>query len=291
MGIFETMANGELIFPLLSGFFAGLCMVYAKYMLGKISISTFVVVNFLIISALATPIAFFSFEFTITIMTIFLVIIIIVSDFGVNYFLFYSIKKDQITKIGPLFSTSALFAIIFSFMILPSETENYKILVASLAIMISVFLLMVDKWSKNTFKSMLRDKGYFVICSAILAGLAAVLSKIVIVEYGTINPETLYWFRTTIVMVIFLIILKPVMKEIDVKNISHISIRGIFVISQWMLLLYSIATYNVILTIALANTSPIFLLILGKFLFKETITWKKILPIPIIILAIIYMQF
>ncbi len=48
---------------------------------------------------------------------------------------------------------------------------------------------------------------------------------------------------------------------------------------------------NVILAVTLANTIPLFTLIMARFAFKEKITFQKVIAIIIIMLAILYLRF
>ncbi len=280
-----------LLIPLSSAFFGAFSNILAKKILKEITSKVFVPINFFVIFFLMTPVVIFSFKLTLIPITIILIILIGIIDAFANYFIFSSIEKGEISHVTPIFCLAPLFTVLFTGLFLPQQF-NMKVIAASIAITLSVYILNIKTKSFiEPIKSILTQENYFALIGAILFGLSAIPAKFVLTEYAVTSPATLYWIRALIIALVLSILFKPKISQLSKKDISFIAFRDIFVIIQWILLFYSIMISNVILAVTLANTIPLFTLIMARFAFKEKITFQKVIAIIIIMLAILYLRF
>ncbi len=223
---------------------------------------------------MAGTLAFFSHTFhffEISNASLLLFASIVVIDAIANYFYFKSFEKSEASVVTPILSLLPIFALLFS-IILQLETANpFQLIISILIIFGTVFFLLdfknIKRFNRNTLLP--------ALASAVLFGLSAIPSKLLLTNLAATNPLTLYMYRAFFISVLSLLIFKGSFLAIKGKYYKWIFFRGLFVIAQWALLYYALFKGSIGVSVTLSNITPIFVFILGAIFLKEKPTIKR----------------
>ena len=269
---------------ILSSFFAAIANILARTLLKEIKAKEILAVNFFV---MAGTLAFFShtfyfFEISNTSLLLFASIVVI--DAVANYFYFKSFEKSEASVVTPILSLLPIFALLFS-IILQLETANpFQLIISILIVFGTVFFLFDFKNIKHFNRNTLVP----ALAAAVLFGLSAIPSKLLLTNLAATNPLTLYMYRAFFIGIINLFIFKLAFLAIKREHYKWIFFRGLFVIAQWALLYYALFKGSIGVSVTLANITPIFVFILGAIFLKEKPTVKRaVAAVMILIMSLI----
>lgn len=132
-------------------------------------------------------------------------------------------------------------------------------------------------------------KGY--ICILIAAALWATLGPFAKLLYThNISPMTIAYIRATLAFVIMLFILVVAGREhlrVRPGYLPLLALYGLFGIAIfYSLYMYSIEITTIATAVFLLYTAPIFVTLLGRLIFKEALTWLKLMALSSSILGL-----
>ena len=123
------------------------------------------------------------------------------------------------------------------------------------------------------------------LAAAMLFGISAIPSKMLLIQTDIINPPTFYLFRAGVISFFSLLFFGLPIKNISLKKYGILSFRSVLVLGQMMLYYYALSLGNAGVTGTLSNITPIFAFVLGIIFLHEKPAWKKAV-IAILILAL-----
>jgi len=188
-----------------------------------------------------------------------------------------ALKHENIDNYEMIYMVAPLFTVLFSIIFIASE-RNLNHFIAAMIVSLTLILTHIRK---RHFSFSRYD--LWLIGAVVLIALEAVIIKILL---GVWSLFSLYFYRTLIEAIIFLLIAKPHFKTVTKKQWQGILAVGllgtIYKISQYV----GYDQIGVTLTTMILVTSPFIVLVLDKFLLKEKLHLKYIVGMIVIALTI-----
>jgi len=251
-----------------------------------ISIKQYSLMEFLAIVLIIIPFIYFFWKVdsvALQIKNIIIFGLVIVFSVIANVLVYYSVKGEKVSNLEPAKVLEPLFvillAIIFSFFF-PGFEKNPKVVIPAIISVAALLFAHIKRHHLNFNK-------YFVaaILGSLFFGLELVTSKLILEYY---NPMTFYFIRGVFVLLFFLIIFHPNIKNQTRKTkLTVLCIGAIWV-------LYRMAVYWGYLKLGVISTTMIFLLgpvlvyLFAYTFLKEKLNWKNIVASIVIVACIIY---
>ncbi|MCX6784394.1 MAG: DMT family transporter [Candidatus Komeilibacteria bacterium] len=261
-----------------SAIFASIANILARALLKNLKSRDILGINFLTMGVTLLLLSPWFYYFKITLLSFGLLVLISFIDCLANYFYFKIFEKNEASIATPILSLAPAFTFLFAWLII-NDVVSWEKYIISLAIIILVVLFSADFSFKSfKFKSLLPG-----LISSALFGLSAIPSKYLL-SSGVINAPTLYMFRAGLIALFALLFFRFPLNSLTTGQYQTIFFRGLFVITQWVLLYYALTLGNSGVTLTLSNTTPIFVFILGAIFLQEKITYKKIIAALLILI-------
>jgi len=197
-----------------------------------------------------------------------------------NYFIFYSLKKEDLSEITPIRLTTPLFTILLAFILSFFFSSyvgegNYKILIIALIASLALIIAHVEKDHFNFNKySMAALVGSF------LFAIDLVMIKPLLLYY---NPLTLYFIRAIFIFTITWIIFHPKLGSIANKTRLLVLFASIAAVFMRIILYYGFQTLGIVFTTTIFILAPVLTYIFPAIFLKEEITKKQIFSSIVII--------
>jgi len=200
-----------------------------------------------------------------------------------NFFAFYSLKREKITRLEPVRLLEPLFVVLLAFLFFSSERNPNVIIPAFIAGLALVF--------SHVKRHHLKINRYILagIAGSLFYAIDLILTKIILDYY---NPLTLYFIRSCLVLVFSFLIFRPnLIRGFDKKEKFFVVIIGI----AWVV--FRVATYygyiylGVVSTTLVLMLGPVFVYMLARIFLKEKLEWKNIASTIIILGCVLYAMF
>lgn len=256
-----------------SAVFAAIANILARTLLKEVKAKNILGINFLTMGATLVLLSPLFYQFRVTPFTLGLLLLIALIDTVANFFYFKTFEQTEASVASPLLSLAPAFSFAFSWIILGDVAKPRTYVLAG-AILALIIIFSTDFRDFKRFKAATLLPA---LASSFLFGLSAIPSKYLLTNLHAINSPTLYMFRAAYIALFSLIFFRFPIREITNRQYRVIFIRGLFVISQWLLLYYALTLGNTGVTITLGNITPIFVFILGMIFLREKPTFKKAL--------------
>lgn len=269
---------------LISAFFGGIANILARTLLKDLKARDILGINFLTMGATLVLISPLFYKFNATLLSFSLIILIALIDTLANYFYFKTFEQTEASIATPVLSLAPAFTFFFAWLVLGDVVSWYTYFLALLIIFFVVIFSLDFKNIRASRAATLQP----AIISAILFGISAIPSKILLTNLDAINAPTLYMFRAGFIALFALLFFNFSVRHITSKQYRVIFFRGLFVIAQWVFLYYALARGNAGVTVTLANITPIFVFIFSIIFLSEKPTLKKVAAsILILVLSLI----
>jgi drug/metabolite transporter (DMT)-like permease len=194
-----------------------------------------------------------------------------------NLLIYYSLDREDIVELEPIWVMHPLFVVIFAFIFYESERNILDLGLAFIA----GYALVTSHIKKHKIRF---DKySQAAIFGGILFAIAAIMSKTLLDVY---NGFTLYFIRCLLILLILFIFIKPNKKAINKKNLSMFPITALIWIGYWLIVFYGYEKLGLISTTLLIIFSPVLLFLFAVLFLKEKPTTKQIFATLIIVLCV-----
>jgi drug/metabolite transporter (DMT)-like permease len=278
-----------LYLPFIGAFLQAVSTILEKKILKKheIDYKNFTVYAFLSVVIVSLPFIYFlwsvkpeALEFQNAAIFIFVVFISILA----NLFVFYSLKRENVTEIEPIMLMQPLLTILIAyffsfFFIIYAPERNPSILFLALIASTALIASHIKKHHLVFNK--------FLIAALIgnfLYALELVISRGILDYY---NPITFYFIRSLFIFLVTLIAFQPHIKKIKLKTRYMILVTGAVWVIFRVMLYYGFITLGVIFTTMMFITAPVFVYLLAFIFLKEKIRWRQIISSIIIIICVL----
>lgn len=262
----------------------------------------YIPVHYTVLSALLLPFLPLFLHVDLNLKTGVLLLMLYVMDLFANYFYLKSFEIQRTYKISIIIATAPLWGLLaypFFQNILNLKLSGYDF-VGIIITIIGLFILsyrtsddtlnlsheesgifyLIAHNLRRVPKRIRKKKIFYPLMSAILMGVSIYILKYLFVE-DAINPYTYYTSRNIVFMIIFLLWLKPNFKDfLSIEgNIKWVTFRSIFVIAQWLGLLYAISLGDPLIAKALSDTIPLFVIVISYIIWHVRLRPHKIIGI------------
>ncbi len=264
-----------------------LSIVDKKIINSKINFRNYVVYIFLTIVLTALPLVFFFWNIKpgaleLKNLVIFMAIVII-SIFA-NFFVFYSLTREDLSELQPIRLTTPLFsilmALVFSFFFNVYENErNYSIIILSL--IASITLIVAHTKRHHLY---LNKYAISAVIGSFLFALELVLSKPLLNYY---NPITLYFLRSLWIFIITWAVFHRKLTSVKQKIKFLILALGILAVFMRIVLYYGYQTLGIVFTTTIFISSTVLIYIFAWSFLKEKITLRQIISSMVIVVCVI----
>jgi len=275
---------GTLI-PLVSAICGAVATSVSKSIVDRTGARQLTVLTFTFIVLLMAPFAPMFFQVTSIGRFIPLLLLITATDALGNLLFFTALDGDDVSKVTALAALSPLFTAILVPLILPTHF-GAGVLTATVAIVLSVYVIETGEIG-SIMEDIRRKETIYVLASAVLFGFSALPMRFMLTELSLTNAPTLYWLRAGTITIVLFGILRPSFDHIDRRTYGIIAGKCLFVITQWVLMLFALGRFNVITTKALAQTVPVFVFVIAYEELGEAFNLHRLAGILLIITSTI----
>jgi drug/metabolite transporter (DMT)-like permease len=269
---------------LISSFFNAINALYAKKITGEIKDNnSFIVASFLYVAiflGLSMP-WFYSFQ--VTPVSLALVVLVILLDTLANVLFFLSMERIEVSRLAVYSALTPLFTFVPNTFL---HGFNAHVLISVLVIVLGVYMLNMKNGNPIMPLLELKKPGNLLgLATAFVYGISMVPTQQILVHQWA-NAPTLYFFRACGIALLIYICYRP--RVWFPKANTHLCLRGLTVIIQWLCLFTALHYADGTLVVSLAYTSPLFAVFLARIYFKERITFGKLAACCITIVGILW---
>lgn len=274
------------LLPLISALSGAISEVISKRLVGGLGATLLTTWSFITIFALMTPFTPLFFSLDVTVAASVLLASIALNDTFANYLYFSALDLDDVSTVSAVASTSPLFTALISTILLPDQTGPIIFLI-TLIVVLGIYLVETDGSLFAIVEDLKTHETIIITGSAILFGISAILIRYAMTEWQITNAPTLYWIRSALIALMMIAFFRPTVRSVSKRDILLIGGRSIFVIISWVLYLYVISTYNLVTSMALAKTTPLFVMGIAWWQLDEEIKPLQIVGVLLIITGVI----
>lgn len=199
-----------------------------------------------------------------------------------NIFYYQGIQKENLAEFELIMLFTPLATVLLAEIFIPSE-RNIQVFVAGL---ISSFALIASRFRRYHLKLSFLAKR--TMLAMILMSFESILIKYLLTYF---SPVSLYFVRTTIVAVIFIVLYRPKLFSMSLMAYSLTIISAIFGVMQMVLKFYGFQNLGIIETTMILLLGPILVYIISYFYFHEMLYKRDLLAMIVIVASVLYVQF
>jgi drug/metabolite transporter (DMT)-like permease len=260
--------------------FGSIANILARTLLKDLKSKDILGINFLTMGVTLVLISPLFYKFTPSYLTFGLIILIAVIDTIANYFYFKTFEQTEASIATPVLSLAPGFTFLFGWLVLGNIVSFQTYFLAALIIAGTVFFSIDFKNYKKFHTTTLKP----ALISSLLFGISAIPAKILLTNLHAINAPTLYMFRAGFIALFALLFFNFNVAHITIHQFRRIFLRGLIVITQYILLYTALSLGSAGVTLTLGNITPIFVFIFSIIFLKEKPTLKKILTASLILI-------
>jgi drug/metabolite transporter (DMT)-like permease len=266
---------------ILSAVFAAIANILARTLLKDVKSRDILGINFAIMAITLLVLLPFFYHFTVTSSALGLVGLIGFVDTVANYFYFKAFEQTEASVATPILSLAPGFTFLFGWLFL-DDVVSTRIFALTVAIILLIIIFSADFKQFKRFRANTLSPA---LAASFLFGISAIPSKELLSQLHAINAPTLYLFRASLIAMFAFVFFRNPMLKLTTKQYQLTFIRGLFVITQWLLLYYALSKGNAGVTVTLGNITPIFVFVFSVIFLRERATFRKIIA-AVLILAL-----
>ncbi len=213
---------------------------------------------------------------------ILLFLLMLVVAFAWNSFYYRGIQDGEVHELEFIIMLTPITTILLSEIFLPAE-RNLAVfiagVIASAALIFSRFRHNHLQISKNTS---------IIILAMVLSSFESIIIKLLL---NPLSPASLYFARTAILAIIFLLAWRPKLLTMPAKCFAYTIISAAFGVVQMVLKFYGFAELGVAETTLFLILGPFLVFFFSAFYFRENLKKRDIISALVVIGAIIYVTF
>lgn len=196
-----------------------------------------------------------------------------------NIYYYRGLQQEEIHEFELIMLLSPMATIIFAEIFLPSERSWSTFIVgiiASLTLIATRFRHHHMKISQVAWQSML---------AMILMSFESILIKELL---GVLSPVSLYFMRTLIIAIVFILAYKPKLFSVSKSVLGLTALSAAFGVIQMVLKFYGFESLGVIETTMILVLGPFLVYFLSMFIFKEKVFKRDLLAFAVLVGCILF---
>lgn len=199
-----------------------------------------------------------------------------------NIYYYRGIQKEEVHEFEIIMMLSPLITIVFAEIFLPSERSLpvfIAAIIASAALISTRFRRHHLRISKTTWQTIL---------AMVLMSLESILIKGLL---GIMSPVTLYFLRTGIIAIVFLIMYRPKLFQMPKEAYGLIILSAIAGVVQMVLKFYGFQNLGVVETTLILVLGPFLVYFFSTYYFKEKLFKRDLFAAAVVVGCILYVTF
>jgi drug/metabolite transporter (DMT)-like permease len=210
----------------------------------------------------------------------FIFLLMIVVAITYNIYSTRGLLKEDLHEYELIMLLSPLVTVILAAMFLPSE-RNWNIFLPAV---IASIAFIVSKFKRHHVRLSVAAKG--TVFAMLLMSFESILIKELLVMF---SPVALYFVRTVLIALVYLIIYRPKLTNLPIKSAFLVFASALFGVMQMVLKFYGFKTMGVIETSMILLLGPIFVYVFSYFYFNEKkFAFREVACTAVILGCIIY---
>ena len=194
-----------------------------------------------------------------------------------NLFIFYSLKRENVTEFEPIWVMQPLFTILLAFIFFSGE-RNWTIFVLAIVASLSLVLSHVKKHHLKFDKYIIA-----ALIGCFLFAVELVASKPLLPYY---SPFSFYFIRCVFIFILTFLIYHPDFKNIGKTNIIMILAIGLIWALYRAIIYYGYESVGIIFTTIIFILSPVLMFLFAVVFLKEKPTMRQIVSTIIIVICV-----
>lgn len=219
----------------------------------------------------------YQLAFNPTYLVVFLVMV--ATAISWNIFYYKGLQKENLNEFELIITLTPLITTFLAGLFL-AEERNWAVIQASVVASLALILAHIRKRHLVFSQYSLG----LIIC-VFLFSLEMIFQKILLRAY---SPVSLYFFRTMIVFIFFLIIYRSKISDISLKNYGLIIVSAVTGATQMVLKFYGFDVFGVVYTTLILTLAPILVYFASFFIFKEKLSLRKMAAAVVILGCIVW---
>ena len=199
-----------------------------------------------------------------------------------NIFYYQGVQKEDLHEFELIMLLSPLATIMFAEIFLPAE-RNVSVVIPGL---IASLALIATRFRSHHLR--IGGTTWMTIIAMILFSFESILIKTLL---SVFSPATLYFYRTAVIAVVFLIMYRPKIFTMPKTAYALTIISAIFGVVQMVLKFYGFANLGVVETTMILVLGPFLVYTASSIFFKEHIYKRDVFAGIVVVLCILYVQF
>jgi drug/metabolite transporter (DMT)-like permease len=278
------MAISYTTLAILSAVFAAIANILARTLLKDIKSRDILGINFATTAVTLLVLSPFFYRFSATPQTLGLLLLIGLIDGVANYFYFTAFEQTEASVATPVLSLAPGFTFLFGWLFL-GDVVSARIFALTIAI---ILLIIIFSTNFKDFKHFRAATLMPALAASFLFGISAIPSKELLSQLHAINAPTLFMFRGILIALLAFLFFRKPARMPTTRQYELIFVRGLFVITQWLLLYYALSKGNAGVTVTLGNITPIFVFAFSVIFLKERATFKKITAAGLVVVLSLF---
>lgn len=254
-----------------SAMFAAIAGILARVLLQGIPAKNMLGVNFYILGLSLLLLSPWYFRLDFSLVALSLIILIATIDLFANFFYFKTFERTDAGTALPLLSLAPLFTFVCAWLFLGEAVPITTLLLCTLVIA-GLAAFSIDWQDFGPFNTATL---YPALASSFLFGISAIPTKFVLDTIDATNAPTLFLLRAFLIATLAIPFFGLPVHSIKPRQYVFITLRGLTVIAQWVLLYYALTLGSAGVVVTLSNITPAFVFVLGVLFLREQATWRK----------------
>ncbi len=196
-----------------------------------------------------------------------------------NIFYYRGIQNEEIYEFELIITLTPLMTTFLAGLFLPEE-RNWRVIEASV---VASLALLLCHLRKRHFVFSNYSLG-LIIC-VLLMSLEMIFQKLLLKVY---SPVSLYFFRTLVIVIFFVIFYRPKIAKINLKSYGLIICSAAAGVVQMVLKFYSFEIFGVVYTTLFMILAPILIYLSSVLIFKEKLSKRTILAAAVILACMVW---
>lgn len=199
-----------------------------------------------------------------------------------NIYYYQGIQKEDLHEFELIMLLSPLFTILLATIFLPTE-RKFSVLIPAI---IASGALLATRLRGHHFSS--GKTAWRTALAMVLMSFESILIKEMLTYF---SPVSLYFVRTSIIAIVFLILYRPKLLSMPMNAFALTILSAIFGVVQMVLKFYGFSSLGVIETTMILVLGPFIVYILSSKMFHEPFYKRDIAAAAVAVLCILYVQF
>ncbi len=199
-----------------------------------------------------------------------------------NIFYYRGIQKEEVHEFELIMMLSPLITIAFAEIFLPSE-RSLPVFIAGLA---GSLALIATRFRHHHLK-ITTTTWQTILAMVLMSGESIIIKNLL----GVMSPVTLYFIRTSVIAVIFLVMYRPKLFAMTKEAYALTILSAVFGVIQMVLKFYGFINLGVVETTLVLVLGPFLVYFYSAFYFKEKLYRRDIFAAAVVVGCILYVTF